>query len=218
MLLAADTSTEMMGIALRSEFKIISEMMARTRKYHTVELGQAVDRIFERQGISPGELRALGVAVGPGSFTGLRIGLAFVKGISYARQIPIVGVPTLDITASGLPIDPDRELVALLRAGRGRLAAGWYRASQEGWVSTGELQNLTPDQLLETITQPTLLSGEIPQDLLIRIKEHEQVKAVQPAQAVRRPAVLADLAWKRWKAGVVDDPASLSPIYLQRGS
>jgi len=218
MLLAVDTSTQTMGIALRSEHQILSEMVGKTRHFHTVELASAVDRMLKRQGLGPGDLKALGVALGPGSFTGLRIGLAFIKGIAYARQIPIVGIPTLDITAAGLPTDPERDLVALLGAGRGRLAAGWFRSTQEGWVSSGEPQNLTPDQLLEKLSGPTLLSGEIPEELYRRIPDRVGVRAVPPAQAVRRPAVLADLAWKRWTAGLSDDPTSLSPIYLQRGS
>jgi tRNA threonylcarbamoyladenosine biosynthesis protein TsaB len=218
MLLAVDTSTQTMGIAVRSEHRILSEMMGKTHNFHTVELASAVNRILDRQELSPQDLKVLGVAVGPGSFTGLRIGLAFIKGISYARQIPIVGIPTLDITAAGVPIGPGRELVAVLGAGRGRLAAGWYRSTREGWVSSGELQNLTPDQLLNKLSGPTLLSGEIPDELFPRIEDRQELEVAPPAQAVRRPAVLADLAWKRWTAGMADDPTSLSPIYLQRGS
>lgn len=217
MLLAVDTSTKYMGIALRNEHQILSEMTGRTRNYHTVELGQSVDRMLRHQGAKPEDLKALGVAVGPGSFTGLRIGLAFIKGIAYARKIPIVGVPTLDITAHGTPVDPSRELVVMLQAGRGRLAVGWYRAAGDSWVSQGNLQNVTPEELTEMLTTSTLMSGEIPDILFQFSEEQEQNTAVDPAQAVRRPAVLADLAWQRWKAGMTDDPASLSPIYLQRG-
>ena len=75
------------------------------------------------------DIEAVSVAVGPGSFTALRVGLALAKGIALSRNIPLVGVPTLDVLAAGQPTCA-LPLGAILRAGRGRIALGWYKVSR----------------------------------------------------------------------------------------
>ena len=84
MLLAVDTSTQTIGVALYDGVKILSEMVWISDQYHTVELAPTVESLMERSGVSLGVLKVVAVALGPGSFTGLRIGLAFAKG--YARR------------------------------------------------------------------------------------------------------------------------------------
>jgi tRNA threonylcarbamoyladenosine biosynthesis protein TsaB len=164
--------------------------------------------------LKPAELGALAVALGPGSFTGLRIGLALAKGLALAQEIPLIGVPTLDILAAGQPILP-LPLAAVLQAGRGRLAVGWYQAIEQEWKSASQVEILTPQELSERIQSPTWVCGEFTEEerrLLSR--KRKNVLLASPALSLRRPAFLAELAWKRWQAGQVDDPASLAPIYL----
>ncbi|HSV85615.1 MAG TPA: tRNA (adenosine(37)-N6)-threonylcarbamoyltransferase complex dimerization subunit type 1 TsaB, partial [Levilinea sp.] len=84
MLLAVDTSTQWMGLALYDGSQVLGEATWKTNSHHTVELAPALDDLLRRTGVTPGDLRALGVATGPGAFTSLRIGLALVKGFSLA--------------------------------------------------------------------------------------------------------------------------------------
>ncbi len=86
---------------------------------------------FTRAGLEIQNLKLLAVATGPGSFTGLRIGLAVAKGIALACHLPIIGIPTLDIVAESQPVSPGLPLAAVLQAGRGRLAVGWYTANND---------------------------------------------------------------------------------------
>ena len=88
MLLAVDTSTQRVGIALYDGSQFLCEESWVSRQYHTVELANAVQTILSRAGISAANLKVLSVAVGPGSFTGLRIGMALVKGIAFSHQLP----------------------------------------------------------------------------------------------------------------------------------
>jgi tRNA threonylcarbamoyladenosine biosynthesis protein TsaB len=119
MLLAIDTSTQMIGLALYDGTRVLCEMTWQSRNHHTIELSPAVSDLLERCGTRPAELGALGVALGPGSFTSLRIGLALVKGLALALKIPVVGVPTLDILAAAVPTG----FPHLVRLTGGRLAA-----------------------------------------------------------------------------------------------
>lgn len=215
MLLAIDTSTRYVGVALYNAAQVISEEVWTSRDYHTVELAPAVAQMMARAGVGVAELRAIAVATGPGSFTGLRIGLALAKGICLARHLPLIGVPTLDIMAAAQP-RKELPLAAAVRAGRGRLAVGWYQATPDGWQSANDIEVLTIQKLSGKITQPTMVCGEFTaEERQLLGRKRVNVILSSPAQSLRRPSYLAELGWRRWQAGQVDDPASLSPIYLQ---
>ena len=216
MLLAVDTSTRFIGVALYDGVRVLNEMSWLSKNHHTIELAPSVDQALVRIGAKPGDIRALGVAIGPGSFTGLRIGLALSKGLAMTHKLPIVGIPTLDIVAGALPAPPGSKLVAVLEAGRRRLAIGRYKPIKGKWQSDGELQNLTIEEFVESITDPVVVCGELSREARERLSQ-TQCMLPPPVQCVRRPAILADLAWQRWQAGQVDDPATLKPIYLHHG-
>jgi tRNA threonylcarbamoyladenosine biosynthesis protein TsaB len=216
MLLAVDTSTRAMGVALYDGGRVLSEMTWISKNHHTIELAPTVQQALRQVGAEIDDLQALGVAIGPGSFTGLRIGLAFAKGLALSQRLPIVGIPTLDVVAGALPVPPRSKLAAVLQAGRRRLAIGWYRAREGAWQPEGDLQNLTVEEFVETINGPTLVCGELSGEARERLS-HTKSIIPSPVQCVRRPSVLAELAWKRWQSGDTDDPATLKPIYLHHG-
>jgi tRNA threonylcarbamoyladenosine biosynthesis protein TsaB len=214
MLLAVDTSTRMVGLALFNGTQVLSESVWQSQAHHTVEVAPAAAALLNTAGIKPGELRALAVALGPGSFTSLRIGLGLVKGMSLALHIPIVGVPTLDILAASQPVQ-DVAMAAVLEAGRGRLAVGWYRVERGSWRSRGEPQVMTADELAEKIENPTIVCGELnPEQRQALNRKRKNVILASPARSLRRPGYLAEMAWRRWQAGKVDDPVALAPLYL----
>ena len=216
MLLAIDTSTVQLGLALYDGTTVAAELTWTSRQRHTVELAPALAGLLGRTGISMGDLSALGVAIGPGSFTSLRVGLAFAKGLALARKIPIIGVPTLDVVAASQPMQAI-PLAAVLQAGRTRVAVGWYRARENRWQAEGAARTMTVDELAESIQHPTLVVGELNAEERQRLaRKRRNVILASPAQSVRRPALLAELAWERWHAatGRVDELASLAPIYL----
>jgi tRNA threonylcarbamoyladenosine biosynthesis protein TsaB len=213
-LLAVDTSTRLVGLALYDGVQVLSESSWSSMDYHTVELAPAVAEALNKANLSYEALGALAVALGPGSFTGLRIGMALVKGLALARHIPLVGIPTLDILAAAQPVR-QLQLATVLRAGRGRLAVGRYEAQNETWKMVKEVEVFTPEELASQIDQPTIICGELNEaEREFLGHQHPQILLASPAQSLRRPGFLAELAWQRWKAGATDDPTSLSPIYL----
>lgn len=217
MLLAIDTSTTQVGLALYDGAQVTGEMLWHSRHHHTVELAPALSDLLARTGVTMGGIQALGVALGPGSFTSLRVGLALAKGLALARRLPIIGIPTPDILAAAQPLR-DLPLAAVLQAGRGRLALVWYEAGENGWQAKGPARTTTAEALAEEINRPTLVCGELTADERQRLaRKRVNILLASPAQSVRRPAFLAELAWKRWQAGQADDLASLTPIYLHVG-
>jgi tRNA threonylcarbamoyladenosine biosynthesis protein TsaB len=204
----------MVGIAIYDGTQVLNETIWNSVDHHTAELAPAVRDALSKSALTAANLGAIGVALGPGSFTGLRIGLALAKGLAIAQSIPLVGVPTLDALAAAQPL-ASTPLAAILRAGRGRFAVNWYQNERHGWQPINKLEVLTPDEFIQSLQEPTLICGELTAEERMQMKrQSEYAKLVSPAQALRRPAFLAELAWKRWQGGKTDEPSSLSPLYL----
>jgi len=214
MLLAVDTSTKNLGVALFDGVQVLSEMTWVSDQYHTVELAPTVESLMDRAGTSLSEIQVVTVALGPGSFTGLRIGLAFAKGMALAKHLDIIGVPTLDILAASQPL-VNLPMVLVLHAGRGRLAVGWYKNSSNKWNPVNDVKVQTSRELAAEIKTPTIVCGELTaEEQRIFRRKRKNVILYSPAQCMRRPSILAELGWMRWRKGQIDDPAVLAPIYL----
>jgi tRNA threonylcarbamoyladenosine biosynthesis protein TsaB len=214
MLLAVDTSTAQVGLAIYDGVLLLGETLWSSKQHHTVELAPAIVEMLRRSGMTMGEVRALGVAIGPGSFTSLRVGLSLVKGLALACDLPLIGIPTLDIYAAAQPASK-LPLLTAIQAGRGRLAVGWYKSTKHGWQAQGSARVVASESLIYEIRTPTLVCGEFTAEERQHLaKDEVNVKMVSPARSVRRPSVLAELAWARWQKGEKDDEASLAPIYL----
>jgi len=214
MLLAVDTSTIQMGLALYDDAQVIAEYAWRSGRRHTTELAPAVAELLSRCELTMEDVHALGVALGPGSFTSLRVGLAFVKGLSFAKQIPLIGIPTLEILANEQP-PSELPLLCAIQAGRGRFAVGWYRCSENTWQAQGSIRIATLEEIESEVKSPSMICGEFSAEEIQQL-EIDHIQLAPPFRSVRRPAVLAELAWARLQNNDVDDPASLAPIYLHK--
>ena len=221
MLLAVDTSTAQIGLGLYDGVSVAAESVWYSQQHHTIELAPALAELMRRAGVTIVDIEAVGVAIGPGSFTALRVGLAFVKGLALARKLAMVGIPTLDIVAAAQPVSK-LPLVAVLQAGRGRIAAQRYKrlddqaSGEPAWKSQGGAEITTADALAESIEKPTLVAGELTASERQRLaRKKVNVLLAPPPLCVRRPSVLAQLAWARWQEGRLDEPESLAPVYLQ---
>ncbi len=215
MLLALDTSTQWIGLALYDGTQVLGEEVWQTHHHHTVEIAPAIQRLLGRCAVLPAALEGIGVALGPGSFTSLRIGLAVAKGMALALHLPVVGIPSLDVLAAGQPLQ-DLPLAAVLQSGRNKLAVGWYEVVDGAWQSKGEAEVTTAEALTASIRKPTLVAGELTSsERQTLARKRRNVVLATPAQSMRRPAVLAELAWARLKAGQADEVISLAPLYLR---
>lgn len=213
MLLAVDTSTAQVGLALYDGSQVLGEMMWTTRQHHTTELSPALSGLLKRCGVTMSSVTALGVATGPGSFTSLRVGLSLVKGIVLARNLPVMGIPTLDVIAAAQP--PSKHpLYAILQAGRTRIAFGVYKYEKSGWQAEGLVRSGTVDELLNELEEPVIAAGELTAEERIKFMKRKKIQLASPAYCMKRPSVLAELAWKRWHDNQADDAAMLAPIYL----
>jgi tRNA threonylcarbamoyladenosine biosynthesis protein TsaB len=212
MLLAIDTSTRCSGIALYDAGRgLLAEHNWYSAHQHTTELMPEIAHLLAQAGARPADLQAVAVALGPGSFTGVRVALAAAKGLALAGDLALLGVPTLDAAAY-----PQRDgplpVVALVQAGRGRIC---WAAYTHATVSPYALDTLAT--LADQITGETVFTGELtPADrVFLADRLGPRAHCLAPALALRRAGYLAELAWARLARGERDDLATLSPIYLQ---
>lgn len=213
MLLALDTATNMSGIALHDGQRVLAEYVWHSRAHHTVELAPEVALMLRRNNLNAAALTALAVAAGPGSYTGLRIGMALAKGLALTHKLPLVGIPTLDILARAQPSHKE-PMLALLQAGRTRFAGVEYKWTRGSWRAKDEGGTFTWEELLERCLEPLYICGELTAAQREALGEEGNVTLASPALCIRRPSVLADMAWERIRAGKVDEAASVSPTYL----
>ncbi len=221
MLLAIDTATRVISLALHDGEQVRAEASWETANHHTVELAPAVAEMLARVGITPAGLTGVAVALGPGSFTGLRIGLGLAKGLATALGLPLFGVPTLEILAAGQPCF-EGLLYTVLKAGRGRICVQPFVWDMESWEPLGEPAILGWADTLAAVQegQPALFSGEIDAEALRQIaaaqQEGKPITLAPAAHRLRRAAFLAERGWARLRAGEGDSPATLVPIYLHQ--
>jgi tRNA threonylcarbamoyladenosine biosynthesis protein TsaB len=220
MLLALDTSTRLAGIALYSgEDGLISESIWHSANRHTVELMPRVAQLLAQAGAARTDLKGVVVALGPGSFTGLRVALAAAKGLALANHLVLLGVPTLDAVAYPHSRQP-LPVIAVVQAGRGRVCWATYVHGPAGWCACAPAELAVIPTLAATISRPTLIAGELVPGDRLQLAELSGGKGIllPPALSIRRPGWLAEIGWNRYAAGERDDPASLSPIYMHEPS
>ncbi len=227
MLLAIDTATRSASIALYDAAGTQAELTWRTRENHTVELMSQVVRLLELAHVTKTDLQAISVALGPGSFTSLRVGMSVAKGLAFGRKLPLLGIPTLDAIAhayayQALPV------WAILAAGRGRYSVARYvarrgvikRISDYALADASAFAHLAARAGKVEKHTRALFCGDLDQTLTDAITAQCGAHAVliSPAMNVRRAAFLAELAWARFQRGEADDAAALAPIYLPHPS
>jgi tRNA threonylcarbamoyladenosine biosynthesis protein TsaB len=216
MLLAIDTATHWAGLALYDETRVWAEESWHSAMTHTVELMPRIQRMLDTHAVAVPSLAGIGISLGPGSFTGLRIGLAAAKGLALPYRLPLIGIPTLDATAYPFR-DAGQPVWAVIAAGRGRIGVACY-----DWLESEWRQSVPPtltnfEGLCDLAPGPALFAGEIPKRGADLLHERLGKAATIPTMALRlrRPAYLAELAFARLAHNDVDEPATLAPIYLQ---
>jgi tRNA threonylcarbamoyladenosine biosynthesis protein TsaB len=204
MILAIDSATRNIGLALYDGQNVIAEVMWHSENNHTIELAPNVKKILNAHNIQ--DLTGIGVAIGPGSFNGVRIGLAFAKGLALAKKIPLLGVRTLDIYVHDVELF-DGNLIPVIQAGRGRIIWALYTVVGQRWesASAGEVSDWQ-----------TLIPHAADRDRIIGEVEGAPLDQNQIIAQPRRPAVLAQITYQRLARADTDDAATLAPIYANQ--
>jgi tRNA threonylcarbamoyladenosine biosynthesis protein TsaB len=207
--LAVDTSTMAGGVALLDGDRVVGESLLDVRTTHSERLMLAVDRVLGDAGWRATHLEGLAVAVGPGSFTGLRIGIAAIKGLALALDRPIASVPTLDAMAVALPW-ASRAVCPVIDSRKEEVFASLYRWDGVAMRREWDYLALSPRELADRLTEPVIGLG----DGAPRIAS----PWMTIAQPSRRGPSAAAVGWLGHAALVRGEAASavdLVPLYLR---
>jgi tRNA threonylcarbamoyladenosine biosynthesis protein TsaB len=208
-LLAVETSTLAGGVALVDGERLVAEYLLDVSVTHSERLLGAIDTVMTDAGWAPADLHGLAVAVGPGSFTGLRVGLSTVKGLAFALGIPVAAVPTLDAMAAAVPWT-SLAVCPVLHARRNEVYAALYRWDGEGFVRESEYLAITPADLAARLGEPTLLIGDGADAV-----SSAHARRLPAPRRVPSPACVAVLGRARLALGESVSPAGLTPLYLR---
>jgi len=216
LVLGVETSTMQGGAALVGDDGLCSEYTLNVEATHSERLLPTIDRMFRDAGVGLDTLSGLAVSIGPGSFTGLRIGLSTVKGLAYATGLPVVGVPTLEALASSVPFGRE-QVCPVLDARKQEVYAALFRCERGALVRIMEDTALAPEALCGKIRRPTIFLGDglaVYGDLFRRLLG-DRMLIPPPPSCGARPAYVAELGRQRLLRGERDPVDSLVPRYLR---
>jgi tRNA threonylcarbamoyladenosine biosynthesis protein TsaB len=221
MLLAIDTATQRASIALHDGSILRAECTWESANRHTVTLLPRIVQLLAASDLTMADVMAVGVCIGPGSYTGVRIGVSVAKGLASAGKLGLIGVPTLNILAASQPRSPG-PLYTTFAAGRRRVGFARYRWREDGWHAESGVQVVSWEELAETLAVdsssdlPAVVVGEIgPAGREALRPLFGRIEIPAPAWHLRRAGFLADIAWRRLRASQLDAPSALLPLYAR---
>lgn len=216
-LLALDTSTYDAGVGVSVGPRLL-ERTWQSKNNHGAELLAVAEELLREAGSTLRDVDRVAVAIGPGRFSALRVGIATAKGLAMPRNLPLAGVSSCDIEASRW-WPQHRPLVAVIDAGSAGLAWTLYEPARGAALPGRSLRRgfgvATPQDLPSIAPADALFCGEGAEKLVGVV---DQVRILTARGPTRRPADLIRLAEARFAAGHVDDPARLVPFYARQPS
>ena len=221
-ILAIDTSTMLGGIAIMDESLLIAESRLNVKSTHSERLMTEIEHCLKQSGIKISDIDVFAVATGPGSFTGLRIGLSTVKGFSYATGKQIVSVPTLEALAWNFPYSK-YPVCTMLDARKKEVYAALFKWEGENLIrltneTSAKPEEFARDALRVTHDDKFIFAGEgavLYRDKIIEAMGEKAIFA-PPEKTVPSPANVAVLGFKKAKAGEFSEPISLIPMYIRK--
>jgi tRNA threonylcarbamoyladenosine biosynthesis protein TsaB len=217
-IIAIDSATSCGGIAILEDNQILASLVLNVKKTHSERLLKNIDYLLGECGLQIMDMDGVAVSVGPGSFTGIRIGMACAKGLAYSTGKPLVGVSLLEALAlrnaeRGILVCP------VLDARRNEIFGAAYKRDED----TRKMVEILPgraeplEKFLENIKESALFCGDGVLKFKAAIEKTLAEKAVfAPANRNLPSAVeIAMLGMERISRGETDDISGLSPLYLR---
>jgi tRNA threonylcarbamoyladenosine biosynthesis protein TsaB len=212
--LALETSGRVGSVALAADGRVLAEEQFPHGLQHAARILVVIDSLCKSAGWKPADLNELYVSIGPGSFTGLRIGVTLAKTLALATGVKIVGVPSVQVLARNAP-EEARHVIVVLDAKRGQIFTARFERSEHGWSEREPAHLDTLATMLARAPRPVHLLGE-------GIAYHDKgidepsVFRTAPESWRARAGVVAEIGWAMARRGEFADPLRLVPIYVRR--
>ena len=216
-ILGIETATMTGSVAVIDGTRVLIEQTLHTRATHTERLLKTIDNALHALSMSLEHLDGIAVSIGPGSFTGLRIGVTTAKSLAYSLHKPVVGIPTLDALAAQY-VFTDTLICPLLDARKREVYAAFYRNSGAQVERVSDYAVITPQDLFHDVTEPVIVLGEgtVPYRSQIETLLGPQARFADMAHGTPRGSLVAQSGYQRITGGHADDTLTLTPLYVRK--
>ena len=218
-ILAIDTATQVSSVAVLKEGRLLAELTMQGKLTHSETLLPHIEQVLKMAAVAKEELTGIAVSNGPGSFTGLRIGLAAAKAMSYVLGIPLVGVSTLQALAYQLPA-PGVRVMCLLDAQKGNAYVESYRWENNSLQVVDSVQVAKITDIVAACAnmneQVILLGDAVQKKVAGKLELPANVSVAPPHIVMPRAACVAMLGQAKLLTGETDNVMDLEPVYIRR--
>jgi len=216
LVLGVDTSTKFVAAGLWGDEGFLGEICGAGHLLHSERLLPLITTLLESSGRQLDDLTGIGAVVGPGAFTGLRIGIGTVQGLAESRHLPVVGLCSLEVLAFGCGV-VGQTVCPLIHARKGYVYAALYEATAQGLKELQSPATCQPEEIVSWIAEPVLFVGS---GFGVHREFYREVlkeKVLEPSESLLHPSLgrsAAFLAYRALLEGKGHDPALLLPEYL----
>ncbi|MCR5176691.1 MAG: tRNA (adenosine(37)-N6)-threonylcarbamoyltransferase complex dimerization subunit type 1 TsaB [Anaerovibrio sp.] len=218
-ILAMDTATMVSGVAVADNKKLLAEIIVENKLTHSETLLPNVEKVMAMAGVTRGDLEAVAVSIGPGSFTGLRIGLAAAKAIAYGLNIPLVGIPTMEGMAWHYPM-PGITVAGFVDAQKGNVYTAHYKWNGIAFDETRKIEVVSLEQAINLcgeINTPVVAVGDMAEKKLTKMDDLPDNLIIPPQHMLMpRAANIAMAGLKKLADGVKESVMDMEPIYIRK--
>ena len=214
LILAIDCATAHTGLAVLRDGAAIGEVCWVTKHNQTVEMYPRLEVLLKETGVRLKDLDAIAVTRGPGSYNGVRVGMAAAKGLAFALNKPLIGVSTLEAEAFRFK-DLGRSVAAILPLGHD-YAVAMFENKTGKWMRAVAEQAMTTEVLLASLPPSGILTGDLPDRLLLALRDSSPELDIVCETETSRAAALGQIAFERLSQSETDTAESLQALYLRR--
>ena len=212
-ILAIDTTTKFLTLAIYDNGRIAEYNLETGNKLSSL-LIPTIKRVLEALGLNPGDIDYFAVGVGPGSFTGIRLGLSAIKGFSLALGKPIIGVATLDLLAMNAPLN-ERKIIPAIDAKRGLVYSAVYKHKNGKLIKVAPYSLLSKDEFLRNINPLSTILGDALNLYRDDIKSHAgEVSFLDRDRWYPKAHNIITLVLNKIRQGRLSNKLKINPIYL----
>jgi tRNA threonylcarbamoyladenosine biosynthesis protein TsaB len=218
LVLAIDTATPRVSVAVGRDGEVVGEISLAGGRRHAEQLAPAIQYLCAEVDVALEQLAFVAVGLGPGLFTGLRVGITTARVMAQALRIPVVGVPTLDLIAYPLR-HASRTVVSVVDARRDEVFFAVYQPVPGGVQRLGEYEVATPDGLAGELAargEDALLAGDGALRYAEALGRLDRVELAGPGAAAPSASALVELATARYEREEFSPPNDVHPLYLRR--
>lgn len=217
-ILSIDTALHNGNIALAQNGAVACELVLGDDMRHSSRVLEAVDNLMRKAGLALTELDGLAVTVGPGSFTGLRIGISTVKGLAFALNNPVAGLCVLEALARQADFEPAAIVTAMVDGSKQEVFTRSYRLSDGVPEPVSAYANFAYQTAAAALTDKSLVIGNGAPliEPFLTASQRAFVQIAPPAMWLLQNHILAQMAWEKFWSGEIMDGGALIPNYIRK--